>query len=85
MFPFENRNKSFRVWARGEIARQTRETMLTYQAARHSLDVYEMRLEAIDARLGKRVRELEGRVMELEAALALREDGPVIRPDRLAG
>ncbi|MEM7523502.1 MAG: hypothetical protein AAF360_07060 [Pseudomonadota bacterium] len=65
---------------RREIARETRSTMLSYHAARRSLDVYEMRLDAIDTRLGKRVRELEARVAELEAA-----DAAPAEPARLSG
>jgi len=63
--------KKLRSMIRKDIAREAQTSMLTYTAARQSLDIYEMRLETIDTRLGKRVREMEARIEALEAALAL--------------
>lgn len=74
MFSLEKQKQKFRVWARREIAREAQNSMLSYQAARQALDLYEMRLETIDTRLCKQVRQLETRVVELEAALASREE-----------
>lgn len=74
MFGFEKTKKKIRSWARKEIARETRQTMMSYQAARQVVDLYEMRLEAIDTRLCKRVMQLEDKVAELEAALSLMTD-----------
>ncbi len=74
MFTFEKQKQKFRAWARREIAREAQTTMLTYQAARQSLDLYEMRLETLDTRLCKRLRELEDRVAEMEATLSLYVD-----------
>lgn len=71
MFTFEKTKKRIRAWARKEIARETRASMMSYQAARQSFDIYEMRLETIDTRICKRLMELETRVAELEATLAL--------------
>ena len=76
MFGFEKQKKRLRTWARKEIAREARATMVSYQAARQSLDIYEMRLETIDTRLGKRIRELEARIETLEATLALHSSEP---------
>ncbi|MEL7464189.1 MAG: hypothetical protein AAFN79_08990 [Pseudomonadota bacterium] len=74
MFGFERAKKKVRAWARKEIAREARTTMMSHQAARQMVDVFEMRLEAIETRLCKRVLTLEGRVAELEAALSLIAD-----------
>ena len=74
MFGFEKARKRARTWVRKEIAREARQTMMSYQAARQALDLYEMRLETIDTRLCKRVMELEDKVAELEAALSLLSD-----------
>lgn len=63
--------KNLRSMIRKDIAREAQANMLTYTAARQSLDIYEMRLETIDTRLGKRVREMEARIESLEATLAL--------------
>ena len=63
--------KNLRSMIRKDIAREAQATMLTYTAARQSLDIYEMRLETIDTRLGKRLREMEARIETLEASLAL--------------
>lgn len=73
MFSLEKQKQKFRLWARREIAREAQSSMLSYQAARQALDLYEMRLETIDTRLCKRLRELEARVESLEAAATLRE------------
>lgn len=74
MFGFEKTKKRIRAWARKEIAREARQTMMSYQAARQALDLYEMRLETMETRLCKRVMELEDKVVELEAALSLIAD-----------
>ena len=74
MFGFEGTKKKMRAWARKEIAREARTTMMSHQAARQTVDIFEMRLEAIETRLCKRVLTLEGRVAELEAALSLLTD-----------
>lgn len=63
--------KNLRSMIRKDIAREAQANMLTYTAARQSLDIYEMRLETIDTRLGKRLREMEARIETLEATLAL--------------
>ena len=68
--------KKLRSMIRKDIAREAQATMLTYTAARQSLDIYEMRLETIDTRLGKRIRELEARIETLEATLALHSSEP---------
>ncbi|MEO1611373.1 MAG: hypothetical protein AAFU55_03305 [Pseudomonadota bacterium] len=88
MFGFEGTKKKLRTWARKEIARETRTTMMSHQAARQTIDIFEMRLEAIETRLCKRVLHLEDRVAELEAALSLigDRDAPTERPaERKAG
>ena len=74
MFGFEGTKKKMRAWARKEIAREARTTMMSHQAARQTVDIFEMRLEAIETRLCKRVLTLEDRVAELEAALSLLTD-----------
>ena len=71
MFGFEKTKKKVRTWARKEIAREARQTMMSYQAARQALDIYEMRLETIETRFCKRVMLLEDKVAELEATLSL--------------
>ncbi|MGB0410994.1 MAG: hypothetical protein ACPGFA_05360 [Pikeienuella sp.] len=71
--------KKLRSMIRKDIAREAQASMLTYTAARQSLDLYEMRLETIDTRLGKKIRELEARVDELEAALTLRAHEPALQ------
>lgn len=76
MFGLGRLRKNLRSMIRKDIAREAQVSMLTYTAARQSLDIYEMRLETIDTRLGKRVRELEARIGELEAALTLRTHEP---------
>lgn len=63
--------RNLRSMIRKDIAREAQASMLTYTAARQSLDIYEMRLETIDTRLGKRLREMEARIETLEATLAL--------------
>lgn len=68
-----------RSMIRKDIAREAQASMLTYTAARQSLDIYEMRLETIDTRLGKKVRELEARIDELETALNLRSHQPSLQ------
>lgn len=85
MFTFEKQKQKFRAWARREIAREAQTTMLTYQAARQSLDLYEMRLETIDTRLCKRLRELEDRVAEMEATLSLYIEQEAPQQQRKAG
>jgi hypothetical protein len=85
MFTFEKQKQKFRAWARREIAREAQNTMLTYQAARQSLDLYEMRLETLDTRLCKRIRELEDRVANMEAALSLYVDQDPHLEQRKAG
>lgn len=76
MFGLGRLRKKLRNMIRKDIAREAQASMLTYTAARQSLDIYEMRLETIDTRLGKRVRELEARIGELEATLTLRAAEP---------
>lgn len=71
MFGLERLRRNLRSMIRKDIAREAQASMLTYTAARQSLDIYEMRLETIETRLGKRLRELEARVETLEATLSL--------------
>ncbi|MEM7268186.1 MAG: hypothetical protein AAF401_02920 [Pseudomonadota bacterium] len=68
MFGLTKYRDRARVWIKREIARYAQTNMLSYTAARQSLDIYEMRLETLDTRLCKRLRELEERVEQLEAA-----------------
>ena len=51
---------------RKEILREAQQNLLTHNAARQALDLYEMRLETLDTRLAKRIMALEARVAELE-------------------
>lgn len=79
MFTFEKQKKKFRSWARREMAKEAEASMRTYTAARQSLDLCEARLEAMDTRMAGRLRRLEVRIAELEAALA-RFGEPTHRP-----
>jgi len=74
MFSLRKYRSRARTWIKQEIARHTQMHMLSYTAARQAMDLYEMRLETLDTRLGKRVRELEAKVVELEAALAVQAE-----------
>ena len=74
MFGYKNYRDRARAWIKKEIARYAQANMVPYTAARQSLDIYEMRLETLDTRLGKRVRELEAQVSHLEGRLSLLED-----------
>ena len=74
MLGFAKWKKKVRAWTRKEIAREARQTMMSYQAARQALDLYEMRLETMETRLCKRVLLLEDQVTELEATLSLLMD-----------
>lgn len=74
MFGLRNYRDRARAWIKKEIVRYAQANMVPYTAARQSLDIYEMRLETLDTRLGKRVRELEARVDQLEGRIALTED-----------
>lgn len=85
MFTFEKQKQKFRAWARREIAKEAHTTMLTYQAARQSLDLYEMRLETLDTRLCKRMREMEDRISQLEATVALYAEAEPAYPAQRAG
>jgi uncharacterized alpha-E superfamily protein len=71
MFGLKRLRKDLRSLIRKEIAREAQANMVSYTSARQSLDIYEMRLETLDTRLGKRVRELEARVEALETTLTL--------------
>ncbi len=51
---------------RKEIQREAQQNLLTHNAARQALDLYEMRLETLDTRLAKRIMALEARITELE-------------------
>jgi hypothetical protein len=53
---------------RKEILKEAQQNLLTHNAARQALDVYEMKLETLDTRLAKRIMALEARVAELEGA-----------------
>ena len=67
--------KSFTNWLavklkriiRREILREAQQNLLTHNAARQALDIYEMRLETLDTRIAKRFMELEARIAELES------------------
>ena len=74
MFGYKNYRDRARAWIKKEIVRYAQTNMVPYTAARQSLDIYEMRLETLDTRLGKRVRELEALVNRLEGRLALLEE-----------
>ena len=78
MLGLRHLRRKLRTMIRKDIAREAQANMLTYTAARQSLDIYEMRLETIDTRLGKRVRELEARIDELEAAMTLGAHEPTL-------
>lgn len=80
MFGWKSFKRRLRGLIRREIAREAQANMVTYTAARQTMDLYEMRLETIDTRLCKRLRELEARVADLEAAQTLRAE-----PQRKAG
>lgn len=69
MFGLKRLHRDLRSLIRKEIAREAQANMVSYTSARQSLDIYEMRLETLDTRLGKRVRELEAKVETLEASL----------------
>ncbi|MGB0505156.1 MAG: hypothetical protein ACPGGK_03080 [Pikeienuella sp.] len=71
MFGLKRLRKDLRSLIRKEIAREAQANMVSYTSARQCLDLYEMRLETLDTRLGKRVRELEAKVEALEATLSL--------------
>ena len=76
MFSDARTKNEFMDWARREITRETHSSMISYQAARQALDVYEMRLEAMETRLSKEIRDLEARIDELETELDAREAPP---------
>lgn len=52
---------------RREILREAQQNLLTHNAARQALDLYEMRLETLDTRIAKRIMALEARIAELES------------------
>ncbi len=58
-----------RFWSRvrREVAREARENMMSYAAARQSFDLYEMRLEAIETRLIRKIIALEAEIGALKA------------------
>jgi len=70
-----------RFWSRvrREVAREAREHMISYAAARQSFDIYEMRLETIETRLIRKIVALE---RELEALKGMRDDA--VQPLRRA-
>ena len=80
--------KSFTNWLavklkriiRREILREAQQNLLTHNAARQALDIYEMRLETLDTRIAKRIMALEDRIAALEGAQA--RVRPVARIDR---
>lgn len=60
---------SRRFWSRvrREVAREARENMMSYTAARQSFDLYEMRLDAIETGLIRKIVQLEKEVAALRA------------------
>lgn len=60
-----------RFWSRvrREVAREARENMMSYAAARQNFDLYEMRLGAIETRLIRKIIALEGEIADLKARL----------------
>ena len=58
-----------RFWSRvrREVAREARENMMSYAAARQSFDLYEMRLDSIETRLIRKIVALEREIAVLKA------------------
>lgn len=65
-FLFPALDDDLRKTVRREIRRDIQNNLVTHTAARQSLDLYEMKLEALDTRLAKRMMALEARVGALE-------------------
>ena len=52
---------------RQELLREAQASLMTHNAARQALDLYEMKLETLDTRVAKRILALEDRIATLEA------------------
>ena len=66
-FLFPKLRDEIRTMIRREIRRDIQQSLVTHTAARQSLDLYEMKLEAMDTRLAKRMMALEAKLHEMEA------------------
>jgi hypothetical protein len=75
-----------RFWARvrREVAREARQHMMSYCAARQSFDLYDMRLDAAETGLVKKIVALEARIEALEAALREAEPASMTEPRPIA-
>jgi hypothetical protein len=65
-FLFPDFGEEIRNAVRREMRREMQASLVTHSAARQALDLYEMKLEALDTRMAKRIMALEAKVDELE-------------------